>query len=112
MLPIVLVEILGQKSTNKQGNALLDSGAQISLIRLSKAEELCLKHKDVTITITKIGGNKEEITTEIFRVGVRSLENKAYFSVTAVGIPFISSNISEVRINEVRNSWGWERKKI
>ena len=87
MLPTVLVEILGPDRASKQGNALLDSGAQISLIRLSVAEELRLKGKDVTITIAKVGGEEEEMTTKIFRFRVRSLENIASYSVTAVGIP-------------------------
>ena len=34
MLPIVLAEILGKERANKQGNVLLNFGAQISLIRL------------------------------------------------------------------------------
>ena len=98
MLPIVLAEILGTERANKQGNVLLDSGAQISLICLSVAEELRLKGKDVTITIAKVGGEEDEIATKMFRVRVRSLENKASYSVTAVGIPCISSNISKIKI--------------
>ena len=43
MLPIVLAEILGTDRVTKQGNVLLDTGAQISLIRSSMAEELRLK---------------------------------------------------------------------
>ena len=50
--------------------------------------------------IAKVRGEEEERTTKIFRVRVRSLESKACFLVTAVGIPYISSNISEVGINE------------
>ena len=83
---------------------LLDSGAQISLIRLSVAEELRLKGKDVTITIANVGGEEEEMTTKIFRFRVSSLENKASYSVTAVGIPYISSDISDIKVNEVANS--------
>ena len=112
ILPIVLVEILGPKGANKQGNALLDSGAQISLIRLSVAEELRLKGKDATITIAKVGGEEEEMATKIFQVRVKSLDNKTCYSVRAVGIPYISSNISEVRINEVAKFLGLGERKI
>ena len=35
ILPVVLVEILGSGNIKKQGNLLLDSGAQVSLITLS-----------------------------------------------------------------------------
>ena len=65
------------------------------------AEELRLKGKDVTITIAKVGGEEEEITTKMFSVHVRSLENKASYSVKAVGIPCISSNISRIKVHEV-----------
>lgn len=112
MLPIVLVEILGSDRANKQGNVLLDSGAQISLIRFSVAEELRLKGKDVTITIAKVGGEEEEMTTKIFRVRVKSLENKTSYPVTAVGIPYISSNISEIKVNEVAKFLGLGERKI
>ena len=58
ILPVVCVEILGP-DTAKQGNLLLDSGAQVSLIKLSVAKELGLKGKDVTITLAKSVGRKK-----------------------------------------------------
>ena len=84
MLPIIVPEILGTNQASRQGNVLLDSGAQISRIRSSVAEELRLKGKDVTITIAKVGGEEEKITTKMFRVRVRSLESKVSYSVAAV----------------------------
>ena len=59
ILPVILVEILGSEIIKRQGNLLLDSGAQHSLIKLSVAEELGLKGKKVTITIAKVGGEEE-----------------------------------------------------
>ena len=112
MLPTVLVEILGSGRASKKGNALLDSGAQISLIRLSVAEELGLKGKDVTITIAKVGGEEEEMKTKIFRFRIRSLENKASYSVTAVGIPYISSDISDIKVNEVAKFLGLGKEEF
>ena len=56
--------------------------------------------------IAKVPGEEEERTTKIFYVRVRSLESKACFLVSAVGIPYISSNISEVGINEVAKFLG------
>ena len=58
VLPVVSVNILAA-NRNKRVNLLLDSGAQISLIRLSLAEEMNLKGKDVTVTIEKVGGEEE-----------------------------------------------------
>ena len=76
------------------------------------AEELRLKGKDVTITIAKVGGEEEEIATKMFRVRVRSLENKASYSVTAVRIPCISSNISKIKVHEVVKLLGLGEKNI
>ena len=75
-------------------------------------EELRLKGKDVTITIAKVGGEEEELTTKIFRVLVKSLENKTSYPVTAVGITYISSNTSEIKVNEVAKFLGLGERKI
>ena len=73
ILPVILVEILGSENVKKQGNLLLDSGAQVSLIKLSVADELGLMGKKVTITIAKVGGEEEELMTKLFCVRIRSL---------------------------------------
>ena len=64
----------------KQGNILLDSGAQISLIRNETAVSLGLKGKNTSITITKVGGDEETIATKslqgtslYFRLGTHLL---------------------------------------
>ena len=64
IFPVILVEILGSKNVKKQGNLLLDSGAQVSLIKLSVADELGLKGKEVTITIAKVGRGGRRIDNE------------------------------------------------
>ncbi len=51
----------------KKGNALLDSGAQISLIKSSLAKDLKLKGKNVVITITKVG-SQEELNMKLYWV--------------------------------------------
>ena len=91
ILPIVTLEILGSQGGTIRGNVLLDSGGQVNLIRLSLAEELRLKGKDIDITIAKVGGEEEEMTTKLFRFCLRSLESRATFTVMAVGIPSISA---------------------
>ena len=47
LLPRVQVDIIGSGSLFQRANALLDSGAQISLIRSSVAEDLKLKGTDI-----------------------------------------------------------------
>ena len=61
------------------GNVLLDSGAQISLIRLETAESPGLEGKNVSITITKIGGEEEEMITKVFKFKLTSLDSKKTF---------------------------------
>ena len=102
ILPVILVEILGSENVKKQGNLLLDSGAQVSLIKLSVADELGLKGKKVTITIAKVGGEEEELITKLFRVRIRSLVSRnVIHTVTAVGILCISSDITEIKLSHV-----------
>ncbi|XP_028415610.1 uncharacterized protein LOC114538968 [Dendronephthya gigantea] len=85
MLPTVRAEILGANNVKKEANFLLDTGAQISLIRTSVAEELGLKGKRVNITIAK---------------------------VDAVGIPNISSDMSVTKIDNVARAFGIRKEEI
>jgi hypothetical protein len=51
--------------------------AQVSLIRNSVAKDLKLKGKDANVTITKVGGEEEEIHTKLYKVPLLSLENNS-----------------------------------
>ena len=77
LLPIVQVDIVETGSVTQKANALLDSGAQISLIRSSLAEDLKLRGKSVVVTITKVGGEEEELKTIMYRVQLRSLKDNS-----------------------------------
>ena len=106
------MEILGP-DTAKQGNLLLDSGAQVSLIKLSVAKELGLKGNDVTITLAKVGGEEEELITKLFRVRIRSLGNRRdIHTITAVGIPCISSEITEIKLRHLAGFFGLREDEI
>ena len=52
----------------------LDSGAQISLIRQDTAKIFGLKGKDISITITKVGGEEETMKTKEYKVQVASID--------------------------------------
>ena len=112
MLPIVETDILGAEGLHKHGNALLDSGAQISLIRLPLAEDLRLKGKDAVVTITKVGGEEEEMKTKVYRVRIRSLEDSSTHTIKAVGIPSISDEITEVKLADIAKSFGLGKGKL
>ncbi|CAB4032698.1 PREDICTED: uncharacterized protein LOC107337338, partial [Paramuricea clavata] len=112
MLPVITVKISGKNNRHKQGNILLDSGAQISLICTSTAKNLDLKGKDVSITIRKVGGEEEVLATKVYQVPITSLESGAKFTVKAVGIPHISDDISNINIGEMAKGIGIPEVKI
>ena len=56
LLPVISVIIYGQNEIQKNGNILLHTGAQVSLIHFDTAESLALKGKDTSVTIAKVGG--------------------------------------------------------
>ena len=95
LLPVISAEIGGQ-GLYKRGHVLLDSGAQLSLIRMETAESLGLDGKNVSITITKIGGEEEQMKTKEFKVQLTSLVNRRSFVVKAIGIPRISDDIAGI----------------
>ena len=113
ILPVIVVEILGPENIKRQGNLLLDPGAQVSLIKLLVADKLGLKGKEVTITIAKVGGEEEQLITKLFRVRIRSLVSRnVIHTVTAVGIPSISSDNTEIKLSHVTGIFGLGEEEI
>ena len=53
MLPVITASICGPNGLYKRSNVLLDSGAQISLIRSETAENLRQKGRDISVNIVK-----------------------------------------------------------
>ena len=109
LLPIVQVDIVGQGHLLQRANALMDSGAQISLIRSSVAEALKLKGKNVVITITKVGDQEEELSTKSYQVRIRSLEDRSAHVIQAIGIPCISEDITDVKVADIARQLGLEK---
>ena len=112
LLPVISASIGGGDGLNKYGNVLLDSGAQISLIRLETAESLGLEGKKVSITITKIGGEEEEMITKVFKVQLTSLDSKKTFSIKAIGIAHISDGVTEINTRSIAHSLGLKKEEI
>jgi len=96
----------------KQGNILLDSGAQISLIRNETAASLGLKGRDTSITIRKVGGDEETITTKVYKVPVWIPDRGNTSSVKAIGITHISDDATPVQIRPVAKQLGIENEKV
>ena len=112
LLPVVLVDIVRSGCHLQRANALLDSGAQISLIRSSVAEDLKLKGRDIGITITKVGGQEEELSTKSYQVRIRSLEDRSAHAIQAIGIPSISEDITDVKVADVARQLGLKKGQL
>ena len=81
MLPVTSADTFGSNNLRKRGNVLFDSGAQVSLIRQETADSLGLKGKEISVTITKVGGQEEEINTNVYNVPVSAIDNRRTYSV-------------------------------
>ena len=112
LLPIVQVDIIGPGHLLQRANALLDSGAQISLIRSSVAEDLKLGGGDIVITITKVGGQEEELNTETYHIPIRSLKDCSAHVIQAVGIPSISEDITGVNVADIARQLGLGKSQL
>ena len=112
MLPVVTVRMTGTNGLEKKGLVLIDSGAQISLIKNETASVLGLKGKDVYITIAKVGGDEESIATKEYKVPVSSVMGGQSYSIRAVGIPNISENVAGVNLGKLKAMLGLEKEQI
>ena len=112
LLPVISASISGGNGLYKHPNVFLDSGAQTRLIRLETAEILRLERKSVSVTITKVGGEEEEMTTKVFKVQVTSLDNQKTFTVKAIGIPCISDDVVDVKTKEIAECLGLKKGEI
>ena len=98
ILPVLSANIGSADGLFKCGNVLLDSGAQVSLMRQDTAEILGLKGKDISITITKVDGEEETMETKDYKVQLTSIDDNKRFTVKAIGIHTISDEIPAVKI--------------
>lgn len=110
ILPVVTANICGQNGLQKQANILLDSGAQISLIRNDIATLLGLKGRDTCVTITKVGGEDESMMTKVFKVPVTG-DGKTY-SIKAIGIEKINEDVTAIEMKRITKILGLESEKI
>ena len=107
VLPVLTAEVLGQGNVKKESNVLFDSGAQITLIKQSLADEMQLRGKDISISITKLGGEEEVFQTKVYKVPIRAVgRNKQVHSVSAIGLPCINDHIAEVHLGSVARHFG------
>ena len=101
ILPVLSVNIGSANGLFKCGNVLLESGAQVSLIRQETADTLGLKGKDVSETVTKVGGEEETMKTKEYRVQVICIDDNKRYTVSAFGIDNISDEIPKVKTSHL-----------
>eukprot|EP00112_Aurelia_sp_Birch-Aquarium-sp1_P026219 Seg9160.1 transcript_id=Seg9160.1/GoldUCD/mRNA.D3Y31 product="hypothetical protein" protein_id=Seg9160.1/GoldUCD/D3Y31 len=112
ILPVISANISNSKGFFKRGNVLLDSGAQISLIRQETAEALGLNGQDVAVTITKVGGEEETLTAKKYTVTVSPINDSKQYFVKAIGIPVISDDIRAVNTARLSEMFGLQTDKF
>ena len=112
LLPVVSTIFCGQNGIQKDGNVLLDSCAQVSLIRSDIAELLGLKGRDTSVTIAKVGGEEETIKTKEYRVLISSVDDRKKHSIKVIGIPRISDDIAPVQISQIKEVLGLSNERI
>ncbi len=112
LLPVVTAFVVGKNGKREEANILMDSGAQISLVRNDVAQRLRLDGRDVTITVTTIGGQEEELKTKMYEVQIRSKDNNSLFSVNSIGIPCIGDEIKEVEVEAIERYLGLKRNVL
>ena len=101
ILPVLSVNTVSVNGLFKCGNVLVDSGAQVSLIRQETADTLGLKGKDVSVTVTKVGGEEETMKTKTYRVELICIDDNKRYTVNAIGIDNISDEIPKVKTSHL-----------
>ena len=64
------------------------------------------------VTITKVGGEEQQLNTKIYQVRVRSLEDRSAHNIQAVGIPSISDDITSVNIPSIARQLGLRKDQL
>ena len=90
----------------------MDSGAQISLIQNETTASLGLKGVNTSITITKLGGDEETITTKVYNVPVCTSDWGHTCSMKEIEIVDISDDVTPVQIRPMAKQLGIENEKI
>ena len=99
--PVLSVNTGSANGLFKCGTVLLDSGAEVSLIRQETADTLGLKGKDVSVTVTKVGGEEETMKTKKYRVQLICIDENKRYTVIAIGIDNISDEMPKVKTSHL-----------
>lgn len=95
-----------------KANVFHDSSAQISMVRSSFAESLCLESKPVKILITKVGGVEEELATKVYKIPICTVDVKPVQTIQAVGIPQLSNEVEELDTTVLASMFGIAAREV
>ena len=101
ILPVLSVNTGSANGLFKCGTVLLDSGAEVSLIRQETGDTLGLKDKDVSVTVTKVGGEEETMKTKKYRVQLICIDENKRYTVSAIVIDNISDEMPKVKTSHL-----------
>ncbi|XP_045110007.1 uncharacterized protein LOC123503946 [Portunus trituberculatus] len=85
-------------------NTLWDPGSDITLVRFDAASRLGLTGKEVTLSVTKVGGRTERLHSREYIIPLKDLDGKIW-RITAYGIESITSTVSYAEYVRVLHSW-------
>lgn len=83
-------------------SVLYDSGSDITLIRHGIARELGIKGKDITITMIKVGNDRETFSTKEYTVQLEDKDGNMV-EIIATGIEEISTEINNLDMSDIAN---------
>lgn len=107
-----LLQIMKIHSKDKILRVLWDSGASISLITFEKANELGLKGSKVNLSISKVGGMVEDVSSYKYTLPLID-EAKNIIPIVVYGINKISNAMHMANRNSlVQNFTGLQRNKV
>lgn len=95
--------LLAIGTANRNGrliSILYDSGSDITLIRHARARELGIKGKDITMTIIKVGNDRETFSTKEYRVQLEDKEGSV-IEIAAIGTEEISAEVSSRDMSDI-----------
>lgn len=100
ILPVITPNLLGEKGREVNGTVLLDSGAEISIIREDIAQQLQLKGKYIVVNLTRVGSEKE-CHTKLYTLCIHKLTSHSVLKVEAISLPSISEDVASINIQEL-----------
>ncbi|XP_014672985.1 PREDICTED: uncharacterized protein LOC106813368, partial [Priapulus caudatus] len=87
-LPIITARV-GTPGKTVVGNIMMDSGANVTLVRGAVAEQLGLKGKSISVDIGTLGGDVQAYQTKVYKL--RIFGDKKVHTILAVGVPEITN---------------------